>query len=60
VAATGLLKSLLFMPYVRRLDFERRDVAALAALQPALDLAYAAGLVKGVWGLARPGERTIS
>jgi GT2 family glycosyltransferase len=59
VVTAALLKSCLFMPYVRRLSFNRHDVAALAALQPALDMAYAAGFVKGVWVLVR-GDRTIS
>ena len=49
LAATGLLKSALFYRYVRYLRFEPRDVAALVALQPALDLAYTAGCVKGLW-----------
>lgn len=60
VAATSLLKSALFLPYVRHLRFGARDMVALAALQPALDLAYASGLLKGVLHLGRRGERTIS
>ena len=60
VGATNLLKFVLFLRYVRHLKFEARDIAALAALQPALDVAYATGILKGLWQLFRPGERTIS
>jgi GT2 family glycosyltransferase len=60
LTGTSLVKSALFLRYVRDLKFDLRDVTALAALQPALDLAYAAGLVNGVWQLVRRGERTIS
>jgi GT2 family glycosyltransferase len=60
VVGTNLLKAALFLRYVRHLKFDSRDVAALAALQPALDVAYATGLVKGLWQLAGRGERTIS
>jgi GT2 family glycosyltransferase len=60
LVGTNLVKSALFLRYVRDLRFDLRDVSALAALQPALDMAYAAGLVNGVWQLLRRGERTIS
>ncbi len=54
------LKSVLFRRYVRHLRFDARDMAALAALQPALDVAYSAGITKGLLQLAKPGERSIS
>lgn len=66
IAATGLLvvagaaKSALFMPYLRHLRFGPGDVAALATLQPALDVAYSAGFVKGLARVARRGEGAIS
>ena len=59
VGAT-VLKSVLFRRYVRHLQFDARDLAALAALQPALDVAYSAGITKGLLQLAKPGERSIS
>jgi GT2 family glycosyltransferase len=59
VAATAL-KSSLFHRYVRHLRFEPRDVAALAALQPLLDMAYSTGIAKGLLQLAKPGERGIA
>jgi hypothetical protein len=53
-------KYALFGRYVRRLEFDAGDLAALTALQPALDVAYAAGVVRGL-GHLRAGERaTIS
>ncbi len=60
LAAASAFKAFLFGRYVRHLRFGARDVAALAALQPALDLAYSAGIAKGLLQLARPGERSIS
>jgi hypothetical protein len=60
VVCTSLLKSGLFLRYVRHLQFDLRDLAALALLQPALDIAYTTGLLTGLWQLVRPGERTIS
>lgn len=60
LAGTALLKSALFARYVRHLGFDARDIAALAAVQPALDFAYSFGLLKGMWQLVRPGERGIS
>ena len=60
LVGTNLLKAVLFLRYVRQLKFETRDVAALTALQPALDVAYATGVLKGLWHVLRPGERTIS
>jgi GT2 family glycosyltransferase len=60
VVTTYLLRSALFLRYVRDLKFGARDVAALAALQPALDLAYAAGFVRGLCHVLEGGEPTIS
>jgi glycosyltransferase involved in cell wall biosynthesis len=45
---TSLAKGALFRRYVRDLGFDGTDIAALAALQPALDVAYAAGFVMGL------------
>lgn len=59
VIGTSVVKSTLFFPYVRYLRFDRRDVGALAILQPALDLAYGTGCVKGLWHLVKRGDRTI-
>jgi len=58
VVGSNLLKSCLFVRYVRHLKFDARDIATLAALQPALDLAFGAGLVKGLYQLARLRNRT--
>jgi hypothetical protein len=60
VVATNLTKSVLFLRYVRHLKYDPRDVAVLTALQPALDMAYATGLVRGVWQLVGRRGRTIS
>jgi GT2 family glycosyltransferase len=60
LAATTAVKTSLFSRYVRHLRFSPGDVVALAALQPALDLAYTAGIAKGLLQLARPGERSIA
>ena len=60
LVVTGALKALLFLRYVRSLRFEPRDVAALALLQPALDTAYAAGVIRGVWHLLRRRGSTIT
>ena len=60
IAATTAAKSGLFRRYVRHLRFGRGDVAALAAIQPALDLSYAAGFLKGLTLLVRRGDRTIA
>jgi len=51
LALTSLAKGALFRRYVRSLGFDGGDVAALAALQPALDVAYATGFARGLWGL---------
>lgn len=59
LAAAGA-KSALFGRYVRHLRFEPADLAALAALQPALDVAYATGIAKGLVQLATPGEHSIT
>jgi GT2 family glycosyltransferase len=60
IVGTTLAKSALFGRYVRHLGFGRGDLAALAALQPALDLSYAAGFLKGLALLVRRGDRTIA
>lgn len=60
VLATGAAKSALFSRYLRHLRFGAGDAAALAALQPPLDVAYSAGFAKGLVRLLRPGERTVS
>jgi hypothetical protein len=57
VVGTGLLKSGLFLRYVRQLQFEAGDLAALIALQPALDVAYASGILSGLRQLARRENR---
>jgi GT2 family glycosyltransferase len=57
VVGTGLIKFSLFLRYIRQLQFEAGDLAALAAIQPALDLAYASGILSGLRQLARRGER---
>jgi GT2 family glycosyltransferase len=59
VVATNLCKSGLFLRYVRDLKFNAGDVSALAALQPALDIAYASGFLKGLWQLVRRREHTV-
>jgi GT2 family glycosyltransferase len=59
VAGTNLAKAGLFSRYVRYLNFGRADIAALAVLQPALDMSYASGLVQGLWQLARREEHTV-
>jgi GT2 family glycosyltransferase len=59
VVGANVLKFALFLRYMRYLKFEARDTAALAALQPALDVAYTVGLVNGLWLLVRPGDHTI-
>jgi GT2 family glycosyltransferase len=58
LTTAALVKSCLFARYVRRLDFGAADLAALVALQPALDAAYATGIAQGLWQLARrrPGS----
>jgi glycosyltransferase involved in cell wall biosynthesis len=48
LVVASLAKGALFRRYVRALGFDIADVAALAALQPALDVAYAAGLMRGL------------
>lgn len=60
LVGTTLAKSGLFGRYVRHLRFGRGDLAALAALQPALDMSYAAGFLKGLTLLVRRGDRTIA
>ncbi len=60
IVGTTLAKSGLFRRYVRHLRFGRGDLAALAAIQPALDLSYAAGFLKGLTLLVRRGDRTIA
>jgi hypothetical protein len=60
IAGTTLVKVGLFRRYVRRLRFDRREVAELAAIQPALDLSYAVGFLKGLTLLVRRGNRTIA
>lgn len=57
--AAGAAKTALFQPYVRHLRFGPGDVAALAALQPALDVAYTAGLASGLLRLARRRGDTV-
>jgi Glycosyl transferase family group 2 len=59
IAGTTFAKSALFARYVRRLGFGALDLATLAAIQPALDLSYAAGFLKGLVLLSRRGDRTI-
>jgi GT2 family glycosyltransferase len=60
LATTTAVKSSLFGRYVRHLRFSPGDFAALVVLQPALDLAYTAGIAKGLLQLAKPGERSIA
>lgn len=59
VAATGLAKFALVRPYLRHLRFGATDVAALGALQPALDIAYATGIAKGLIRLADRREGAV-
>jgi GT2 family glycosyltransferase len=59
VLATNVLRSVLFVRYVRELRFDAGDIGSLAALQPALDVAYGTGVAKGLWHLATRQERTI-
>jgi GT2 family glycosyltransferase len=59
VVATNAIKSTLFLRYVRELRFDAGDLGSLAAVQPALDVAYGAGIAKGLWHLLGRGERTI-
>jgi hypothetical protein len=59
IAGTSMAKSALFARYVRRLGFGGGDVATLAALQPPLDVSYAAGFLKGLVVLIGRGDRTI-
>ena len=60
IVAVGAAKSALFLPYLRHLRFGPVNIAALGALQPALDVAYSAGFVKGLTRVARRGEGAIS
>jgi GT2 family glycosyltransferase len=60
IVGTTLAKARLFRRYVRDLRFGPGDLVALAALQPALDLSYAAGFLKGLTLLVRRGDRTIA
>jgi glycosyltransferase involved in cell wall biosynthesis len=60
ILGTTAAKSGLFRRYVRDLRFGRGDLAALAAIQPALDLSYAAGFLKGLTLLVRRAGRTIA
>jgi GT2 family glycosyltransferase len=57
--ATGAAKAALFRPYVRHLRFDAGDVAALLALQPALDVAYSSGLARGLIRLAARRGDTV-
>ncbi len=60
VAATQVAKAGLFRRYVRDLDFDAGDTAALAIIQPALDVSYTAGFLKGLLMLLRRDGRTIA
>jgi GT2 family glycosyltransferase len=60
VVAVSSAKSALFAPYLRHLRFGPGDLVALAALQPVLDLSYAAGIARGLARVARPGGRVIT
>ena len=60
LAGTALVKAGLFRRYVRELRFDSRDLAELAVVQPALDVSYAAGFLKGLTLLVRRGDRTIA
>jgi hypothetical protein len=53
-------KALLFRRYVRELRFDGGDRLALTAIQPALDVSYAAGFLKGLAVLTRRDGRTIA
>lgn len=59
VGCTNALKAILFARYVRHLKFQAGDTVALIVLQPLLDIAYASGLLKGLLGLARRGDRAV-
>jgi glycosyltransferase involved in cell wall biosynthesis len=48
LVVTSVAKAALFRRYVRYLGFDVTDAAALAVLQPALDVAYAAGVARGL------------
>jgi glycosyltransferase involved in cell wall biosynthesis len=60
VVAVNVPKWRLFNRYVRQLHFEPQDIAALAALQPALDVAYTAGFIEGLWRARRGGIQPIA
>ena len=60
IAGTSLVKAVLVRRYVRDLRFDAGDLATLAALQPPLDISYAAGFGKGLLQLVARGERDIA
>jgi GT2 family glycosyltransferase len=59
LVTANLVKAGLFRRYVQDLRFSAGDVAALAALQPALDMAYTWGVTRGMLRLHRRGEGAI-
>jgi hypothetical protein len=54
------VKLVLFRRHIRYLRFGARDLAALAAVQPGLDVLYLVGVVQGTSQFLRPGERKIA
>jgi cellulose synthase/poly-beta-1,6-N-acetylglucosamine synthase-like glycosyltransferase len=54
------VKLVLFRRHIAYLRFGVRDLAALAAVQPGLDVSYLVGVVQGTWQFLRPGERKIA
>jgi GT2 family glycosyltransferase len=57
--AICLAKFGLFRPHMRRLAYRSGDAVVLAGLQPALDLAYTAGIVEGFGRLAKGGKTQV-
>ncbi len=60
VAGTQAAKAGLFRRYVRDLHFDRGDRLSLTAIQPALDVSYSAGFLKGLAMLLRRDGRTLA
>jgi glycosyltransferase involved in cell wall biosynthesis len=60
LAAAWAGKGALFSPHARHLRLRPADLLLLAALQPAMDLAFCAGLAEGLWRTAvLPGDGHI-
>ncbi len=56
----ALVKAALFARHARAVHFSLAELGAFVALQPALDLAFTAGVAEGFWQLARGRGRPIA